>query len=67
MAHDRYSKDLEAIKKRGVNVIKTPDKLLTDQLNAWNKVIAEQIEGTVLCQGRGLAEGMGRSAPAPIR
>ena len=25
MAHDRYSKDLEAIRKRGVNVIKTPD------------------------------------------
>ena len=24
MAYDRYSKDLEAIKKRGVNVIKTP-------------------------------------------
>ena len=23
MAYDRYSKDLEAIKKRGVNVIKT--------------------------------------------
>jgi TRAP-type mannitol/chloroaromatic compound transport system substrate-binding protein len=42
MAHDRYSKDLEAIKKRGVNVMKTPDKLLSDQLNAWNKVIAEQ-------------------------
>lgn len=42
MAHDRYSKDLDAIKKRGVNVIKSPDKLLTDQLNAWNKVIAEQ-------------------------
>ena len=42
MAHDRYSKDLEAIKKRGVNVIKSPDKLLTDQLNAWNKVLAEQ-------------------------
>jgi TRAP-type mannitol/chloroaromatic compound transport system substrate-binding protein len=42
MAHDRYSKDLDAIKKRGVNVIKSPDKLLTDQLNAWNKVLAEQ-------------------------
>jgi hypothetical protein len=23
-------------------VIKSPDKLLTDQLNAWNKVLAEQ-------------------------
>ncbi len=37
MAYDRYSKDLEAIKKRGVNVIKTGDKVLTDQLNAWTK------------------------------
>lgn len=42
MAHDRYSKDLEAIKKRGVNVIKTGDALLNAQLAAWNKVLAEQ-------------------------
>lgn len=42
MAHDRYSKDLEAIKKRGVNVIKTGEPLLNAQLAAWNKVIADQ-------------------------
>jgi len=42
MAHDRYSKDLEAIKKRGVNVVKTSDAVLNAQLAAWNKVIAEQ-------------------------
>jgi TRAP-type mannitol/chloroaromatic compound transport system substrate-binding protein len=42
MAHDRYSKDLEEIKKRGVNVIKTPDSVLEAQLNAWDKVIAAQ-------------------------
>lgn len=42
MAYDRYSKDLEEIRKRGVNVIKTGDKVLNDQLAAWNKVIAEQ-------------------------
>src|SRR5262245_29405317 len=39
MAHDRYSKDLEAIKARGVNVIKTPDAVLQAQLDAWTKVI----------------------------
>ena len=40
MAHDRYSKDLEEIKKRGVNVIKTPDAVLDAQLKAWDKVVA---------------------------
>ena len=39
MAHDRYSKDLEEIKKRGVQVIKTPESVLQAQLQAWNKVI----------------------------
>src|SRR5215204_2576523 len=39
MAHDRYSKDLEQIKKRGVQVIKTPESVLQAQLQAWNKVI----------------------------
>jgi TRAP-type mannitol/chloroaromatic compound transport system substrate-binding protein len=42
MALHRYSQDLEAIKKRGVNVIKTPDALLNAQLDAWQKVMAEQ-------------------------
>jgi TRAP-type mannitol/chloroaromatic compound transport system substrate-binding protein len=42
MAHDRYSNDLEEIKKRGVQVIKTPDSVLTAQLEAWDRVIAEQ-------------------------
>jgi TRAP-type mannitol/chloroaromatic compound transport system substrate-binding protein len=40
--HDRYSKDLQEIKKRGVRVIKTPDSVLDAQLAAWDKVIAEQ-------------------------
>jgi TRAP-type mannitol/chloroaromatic compound transport system substrate-binding protein len=40
LAHDRYSKDLEEIKKRGVNVIKTPDAVLEAQLAAWDRVIA---------------------------
>jgi TRAP-type mannitol/chloroaromatic compound transport system substrate-binding protein len=40
MAYDRYSKDLEEIKKRGVNVIKTGEPVLNAQLAAWDKVIA---------------------------
>ncbi len=42
MAYDRYSKDLEAIKARGVQVIKTPSSVLDAQLQAWDKVIAAQ-------------------------
>jgi TRAP-type mannitol/chloroaromatic compound transport system substrate-binding protein len=41
-AHDRYSKDLEELKKKGVNVVKTPDNVLDAQLKAWDKVIANQ-------------------------
>jgi TRAP-type mannitol/chloroaromatic compound transport system substrate-binding protein len=39
MAHDRYSKDLEEIKKRGVNVIRTPDSVLEAQLQSWDRVV----------------------------
>jgi TRAP-type mannitol/chloroaromatic compound transport system substrate-binding protein len=42
LAYDRYSKDLEAIKARGVNVIKTPDAVLNAQLAAWDKVLENQ-------------------------
>jgi TRAP-type mannitol/chloroaromatic compound transport system substrate-binding protein len=41
-AYDRYSKDLEVIKSRGVNVIKTGDAVLNAQLGVWNKVIDAQ-------------------------
>jgi TRAP-type mannitol/chloroaromatic compound transport system substrate-binding protein len=41
-AHDRYSKDLEEIRKRNVNVIHTNEAVLNAQLAAWDKVIAEQ-------------------------
>jgi TRAP-type mannitol/chloroaromatic compound transport system substrate-binding protein len=41
-AHDRYSKDLEAIRARGVQVIRTPDSVLNAQLQAWDKVLAAQ-------------------------
>ncbi|MGO4388067.1 TRAP transporter substrate-binding protein [Microvirga sp. 2YAF29] len=40
-ALDRYSKDLEIIKSRGVTVKKTPDAVLKTQLEAWDKVIEE--------------------------
>lgn len=39
-AMDRYSKDLEALKQAGVKVVKTPDGVLTAQLQAWDKIIA---------------------------
>src|SRR6266567_4239086 len=41
-AHDRYSKDLEEIRKRNVQVIHTSETVLNAQLAAWDKVIAEQ-------------------------
>jgi TRAP-type mannitol/chloroaromatic compound transport system substrate-binding protein len=40
-AYDRYPKDLEEIRKRNVNVIKTGDAVLNAQLAAWDRVIAE--------------------------
>jgi TRAP-type mannitol/chloroaromatic compound transport system substrate-binding protein len=42
MAHDRYSKDLEEIKKRNVQVFHTGEAVLTAQLAAWDRVLAEQ-------------------------
>ncbi len=42
LAYDRYSKDLEAIRAKGVNVVKTPDAVLNAQLAAWDKVIENQ-------------------------
>ena len=41
-AYDRYSKDLEEIKKRGVQVLRTPDSVLEAQVKAWDAVIANQ-------------------------
>jgi TRAP-type mannitol/chloroaromatic compound transport system substrate-binding protein len=38
-AMDRYSKDLEALKAAGVNVIPTPKAVLEAQLAAWDKVV----------------------------
>ncbi|MFT0859817.1 TRAP transporter substrate-binding protein [Ancylobacter sp. G4_0304] len=39
-AQDRYSKDLAAIKARGVKVLQTPRPVLEAQLKAWDTVIA---------------------------
>ena len=40
-ALDRYSKDLEMLRGKGVNVIKTPDAILQAQLAAWDKVLTK--------------------------
>ena len=41
-ALDRYSKDLEAIKQRGVRVVRTPDSVLQAQLKAWDAIIERE-------------------------
>jgi TRAP-type mannitol/chloroaromatic compound transport system substrate-binding protein len=41
-AQDRYANDLQEIRNRGVEVIKTPDSVLQAQLAAWDRVIAAQ-------------------------
>jgi TRAP-type mannitol/chloroaromatic compound transport system substrate-binding protein len=38
-ALDRYSKDLDGLRARGVNVVPTPEAILTAQLAAWDKVL----------------------------
>lgn len=39
-AMERYSQDLVSLKKdHGVNVYRTPDSVMQDQLNAWDKVV----------------------------
>jgi TRAP-type mannitol/chloroaromatic compound transport system substrate-binding protein len=41
MAYARYPKDLDEIRKRGINVVRTGDAVLRKQLAVWDKVIAE--------------------------
>lgn len=41
-AMDRYSKDIEALKAKGVKVHRTPDAVLEAQLAAWDKVLTAQ-------------------------
>jgi TRAP-type mannitol/chloroaromatic compound transport system substrate-binding protein len=38
---DRYATDMEAIRKAGVQVVKTPDAVLKAQLDAWSKLIEQ--------------------------
>lgn len=38
-ALDRYSKDLEALRAKGVNIVPTPEAILKAQLAAWDKVL----------------------------
>jgi len=40
MAYDRYPKDLEEIKKRGVKVVQTNEAVLNEQLAVWDRLIA---------------------------
>jgi TRAP-type mannitol/chloroaromatic compound transport system substrate-binding protein len=40
-ALDRYSKDMEVLKGRGVQILETPPAVLQAQLDAWTKVIAK--------------------------
>jgi TRAP-type mannitol/chloroaromatic compound transport system substrate-binding protein len=40
-AYVRYAKDLDEIRKRGVNVVRTGEAVLQAELEAWDKVIAE--------------------------
>lgn len=43
-AQDRYSNDLIALEELGVNVHRTPDSVMQDQLNAWDIVTARLSE-----------------------
>jgi TRAP-type mannitol/chloroaromatic compound transport system substrate-binding protein len=40
-AHDRYPRDLQAIRQAGVRVTSTPRAILEAQLKAWDQIIAE--------------------------
>jgi TRAP-type mannitol/chloroaromatic compound transport system substrate-binding protein len=41
MAYANYPRDLQALKKKGVEVHRTPESILKAQLEAWDKVIAQ--------------------------
>ncbi len=69
-AQDRYSKDIEVIKSRGVKVIKTPEPILKAQLDAWKKTIAtlsaDPFFKKVIDSQQAWAEARGR-LPARLR
>ncbi len=41
MAYANYPRDLQVLKKKGVQVHRTPESILKAQLEAWDKVIAQ--------------------------
>ncbi|MDH3688537.1 MAG: TRAP transporter substrate-binding protein [Gammaproteobacteria bacterium] len=43
-AQDRYSNDLIALEELGVNVYRTPDSVMAEQLAAWDTVVARLSE-----------------------
>ena len=43
-AQDRYSNDLVALAELGVNVYRTPDSVMAEQLGAWDIVVARLSE-----------------------
>ena len=65
MAYARYPKDLDEIRKRGVNVVRTGEAVLRAQLAAWDKVIAEHSKEPFFAKVDRLAEGLGQ-APAAL-
>ena len=65
----RYAEDLEKLRAQGVNVYRTPDSVMSAQLEAWDKVIDRiSRRGRVLREGSGIAEGVrqgGHELPEP--
>ena len=65
----RYSEDLTKLRGQGVNVYRTPDSVMSEQLKAWDKVIDRlSKEDGILQEGHRLAEGLrqrGYELPEP--
>lgn len=43
-ALDNYSRDLQELKKKGVQIVRTPKAVFEDQLKAWDKVTAKLMQ-----------------------
>ncbi len=59
-AQDRYTKDIEAIKARGVRVIQTPKPILDAQLGAWKTTI-EKLSADPFFRRWSTARGVGQA------
>ena len=64
MAYARYPKDLDEIRKRGVNVVRTGERVLRAAACRLGQGDRGTFQGAVLRQGDRLAEGLGPAAPA---